>query len=240
MFQEGHLRIWIFAGSGILFLLVAAALVATLFLSDLAVSGINAGDQQVLVPSGNSISLENTHLGTSSWRIPKGREASTQVQMYVSNTSVQPGQKLTFYVSTQNDGTPYFIAIYRLGWYEGFGGRLMLSTSYQRGRDQGYYDEVNKTLVNCASCLSNSITGLVEANWQPSYTLTVPADWVTGVYLAKAVDKYGMQTYAPFDVRGNARSRYVVATSDTTYAAYNNWGNGSLYDREGRAPQMKR
>src|SRR5205823_994446 len=43
-------------------------------------------------------------------------------------------------------------------------------------------------------------------------------------------DSNDFQTYAPFDIRGNAHSVYIVATSDTTYQAYNNWGGYSLYD----------
>jgi len=234
MLRGDHAKLQIFVGS-VAFFVIAAVLIALLLSPDLLLSGKSVEDLQVSPSTNTVISLENTHLGTSAWKIPGGREATTQVQAYASATSVQPGQKLTFYVSTQKDGTPYLIAIYRLGWYGGYGGRLMTSTSYQIGHAQGYYDGVNKTLVKCASCLVNSSTGLVEANWKPSYTLTVPADWVTGVYLAKVIDTYGMQTYIPFDVRGNARSRYVVVTSDTTYAAYNDWGGNSLYDGDGKS-----
>ena len=72
----------------------------------------------------------------------------------------------------------------------------------------------------------------MEANWQPSYTFTIPPDWVTGVYLAKFADANGMQTYVPFDVRGNEHSTYVVVTTDTTYQAYNDWGGFSLYEAD--------
>ncbi len=180
-------------------------------------------------PISNTIANENAHQGTTSWQIPYDEGASTQIQAYASATSVSPGQTLTFYVSTQSEGTLYSISIYRLGWYEGLGGRLMSSQANQIGHAQGYYDASTKRLVGCTSCRVDSQTGLVEAHWQPSYTLTVPSDWTTGVYLAKFTDANDMQTYARFDVRGNAHSTYVVVTSDTTYAAYNNWGGNSLY-----------
>jgi hypothetical protein len=235
MFRGNHARLKLTLGSIAFFLIVAVALIALLYAPDLIASRMSVANQQEPLLSGNAIVIENAHPGTSSWEIPKEREATTQIQAYASATSVQPGQELTFYVSTQNSGTPYIIAIYRLGWYQGYGGRLMTATSYQIGQAQGYYDGVNKTLVKCVSCLVNSSTSLVEANWQPSYALTIPADWVTGVYLAKFIDVHGMQTYAPFDVRGNSLSRYVVVTSDTTYEAYNGWGGYSLYDEEGTA-----
>lgn len=234
MFRGNHTRLKLVAGSVIFFVIAAVILITLLSFPDLTTPRMSVADDQQAPPlSDNAIILENAHQGTSNWKIPKGREATTQIQAYASATSVQPGQKLTFYVSTQKDRTPYLIAIYRLGWYGGYGGRLMTSTPYQVGRAQGYYDRVNRVLLNCASCRVDSKTDLVEANWQPSYTLTVPLDWVTGVYLARFIDSYGMQTYAPFDIRGNTPSRYIAVTSDTTYAAYNNWGNYSLYEAEG-------
>ena len=177
----------------------------------------------------NVIVRENALLGTNSWQIPSGKGASTQIQAYASATSVSAGKTLTFYVSTQQEGTPYSIAIYRLGWYQGLGGRLETVQANQIGHAQGYYDPATNRLVNCTSCRIDMQTGLAEANWKPSYTLTVPSDWITGVYLAKFTDANEMQTYVPFDMRGNAHSTYVAVTSDTTYAAYNNWGGDSLY-----------
>ena len=42
---------------------------------------------------------------------------------------------------------------------------------------------------------------------------------MTGVYLAKCTDAQGKQTYVPFDVLGNGRSRYVAVTADIPLAA---------------------
>jgi hypothetical protein len=81
-------------------------------------------------------------------------------------------------------------------------------------------------------CLVDENTGLVEARWQPSYSLTIPQDWTTGVYLAKFTDQNGYETYAPFDVRGNTVATYIVVTSDNTYQAYNDWGGYSLYEAD--------
>jgi len=187
------------------------------------------------VSASNVIVRENALLGTTHWKIPGGQASSTQIQAYANATSVLPGQTLTFYVSTLKDATPYTIDIYRLGWYGGAGGRLMISLPNQLARAQGYYDYVNGTLAGCISCHVDVKTGLVEANWQPSYILTIPSDWVTGIYLAKFTDENGMQTYVPFDVKGSTHSLYVAVTPDTTYAAYNGWGGYSLYAARGSA-----
>src|SRR5207248_1410367 len=116
------------------------------------------------------------------------KAATTQIQAYASATSVQEGQKLSFYVSTQVQGMRYSIDIYRLGWYAGNGGRLIASLTDLVGRAQGYYDPVNHQLVGCNTCHVDRKLGLVEANWHASYTLTVPSNWTTGVYLAKFTD----------------------------------------------------
>jgi hypothetical protein len=196
----------------------------------LAVLTISRSASQLTAPSiRNVIVDENAHLGTSSWEIPSGKGASIQIQAYAGATSLMPGQRLTFYVSTQKEGTRYSIEIYRLGWYGGHGGRLMTSQANQVGHAQGYYDTHTHLLVHCSSCSVDTKSGLVECNWQPSYTLTVPSAWITGVYLAKFTDANGLQTYVPFDVRGNFQSSYVAVTPDTTYAAYNDWGGYNLY-----------
>jgi hypothetical protein len=106
-----------------------------------------------------------------------------------------------------------------MAWQDGLSGHV-----------QGRYDSALRKLKDCRSCRVNTDTGLVEANWKPSYSLTVPLDWTTGVYLAKFTDAKGIQTYVPFDIRGNFHSRYIAVTPDTTYAAYNSWGGYSLYE----------
>ena len=141
-----------------------------------------------------------------------------------------PGNTITFYVSTHKNGTLYWIDIYRLGWYQGYGGRLVASLGSQIGRDQGYYDQSSQILLDCGLCHFDKRTGLIEADWIPSYKMTVPSAWTTGVYLAKFTDANGMQTYTPFDVLGNFKSEYVVVTPDTTNEAYNDWGGYSLYN----------
>jgi hypothetical protein len=186
----------------------------------------------------NPVQRENDHLGTTTWRIPPGKESTVEIQAYASAPSVPVEHWITFYASTQKAGTPYSIGIYRLGWYNGLGGRLMAPPVNLIGQAQGYYAVTvqlgitKHVLVNCASCLVNAKTGLIEANWQPSYKLYIPTDWTTGVYLAKFTDFRGRQTYVPFDVVGNFHALAVVVTPDTTYQAYNTWGGYSLYDND--------
>jgi hypothetical protein len=171
---------------------------------------------------------ENALPGTTNWRIPDAQAASVQIQAYASAFSVSPGHALTFYISTQSAGTPYTVEFYRLGWYGGAGGRLLL-TRHSIGAAQGYYDPSSKRLVGCSSCQIDQTTKLIDANWNPSLRLRIPDDWVTGLYVAKLIDANGWQAYVSFEVRGNEYSRYIAVLADNTTAAYNDWGGYSLY-----------
>jgi hypothetical protein len=185
----------------------------------------------------NDIARENARPGTQEWHISAGEEALTEIQAYASATSVSAGDELSFFVSTLSDGDDYTIAVYRLGWYGGDGARLMAPKRSLKGQAQGFYDWHARRLSNCESCRVDSTSGLVEANWRPSYTLTVPPDWTTGVYLAKFTHgPSGKSRYAPFVVRGNYHSTYLAVTSDNTYQAYNLWGGSSLYDSDDEIP----
>ncbi len=135
---------------------VVVVLVATLFIARYlqlpGVSKANPNKPVTVVTTSQTIIRENALPGTTSWSIPNGLGATTEIQAYASTTSVLPGHTITFYVSTQNDGTAYSIDIYRLGWYGGAGGRLMTSRIRQIGQAQGYYDSQTHRLVNCRSC----------------------------------------------------------------------------------------
>ena len=105
-----------------LFAFVGVALIILLFGLDLIPSPFARGGlTQAFLPravtsADNAIVRENALLGTTGWQIPDGKEASTQIQAYAGATSVLPGHNLTFYVSTQKEGTPYSISIYPVSY----------------------------------------------------------------------------------------------------------------------------
>lgn len=226
----------------LLFLTVGLALTVFLVGPDLVINGgrvqAKLAPQGLSTSQGNPIQRENAHQGTTAWQIPPGKEASVEIQAYAGAPSVPIEHWITFYVSTEKEGAPYSVSIYRLGWYNGLGGRLMAQQTNLIGHAQGYYGTTvhlgisKHVLVNCTSCIVDARTGLVEANWQPSYKLYIPTAWTTGVYLAKFIEVGGKQTYVPFDVIGNFKSLGVVVTPDTTYQAYNTWGGYSLYNND--------
>src|SRR5439155_333178 len=75
--------------------------------------------------TGNPIVVENQQPGTNQWQLGNAAtDTGGEVKGYASATSVNKGESLTFYVSV-NPAQTYSIDIYRMGWYQGLGGRLM-------------------------------------------------------------------------------------------------------------------
>ena len=87
--------------------------------------------------------------------------------------------------------------------------------------------------------LRDATTGLVDAgNWSVSASWNVPADAVSGVYIAKLVRQDGTfgENHIPFIVRDDSSNSDVVfQTSDTTWQAYNGWGGANFYGGNGPA-----
>src|SRR5205809_1991268 len=126
----------------------------------------------------NPIVIENQQTGSSGWQLATWvSDAQGQIKGYASATSVNKGTPITFYV-TVNPAQTYTIDIYRIGWYEGLGGRLRLHVDPLDGVQQ-------------PPCDSDPATGMLACNWTPAYTLTIPNDWTSGVYAALLTNAQG-------------------------------------------------
>src|SRR5260370_8861450 len=162
----------------------------------------------------NPIQTENALAGTTAWQLTNPA-TNREIEGYASLTSVNAGGQISFFVST-NDAS-YHLEMYRMGWYGGAGGRLVLSAVQRTGFLQ-------------PMPVADSTTGLIECNWTSPYTLTIPTIWVSGFHLVKLTGSSGKQSYIIFVVRNDAyASTYLFQSSVTTYQAYNNWGGKSLY-----------
>ncbi|HEX8857603.1 MAG TPA: N,N-dimethylformamidase beta subunit family domain-containing protein [Actinomycetes bacterium] len=180
--------------------------------------------------SPNPVVVENQQPGTDQWRITKpGDDIKQQVKGYASATSVNLGGTITLFVSV-NPTQTYSIDVYRIGYYQGLGGRLMLHVDSQQG-------------VTQPTCPMDATTGMIACNWSSSYQLTVPTSWTSGIFLAKLTNAAGYENYIIFAVRDDGRqSALLYQESVTTHEAYNNYpddapsGSGapatgkSLYD----------
>ena len=79
----------------------------------------------------NVIQAENAKPGTADWQLTAPADAPT-VEGYASHTSVNRGETIRFFVSS--DAPTYTLAIYRMGWYGGDGGRLVHSATLPGSR----------------------------------------------------------------------------------------------------------
>ena len=177
----------------------------------------------------NPIVVENQHPGSDQWRVTRGADdIKKQIEGYAGATSTNKGGSITFFV-TVNPVQTYTIDVFRMGWYQGKGGRLL--------QHVGPLDGVRQP-----PCPRDASTGLIDCNWSPSHTLSVPTTWTSGIYLALLTNAQGYQSYINFVVRDDARTGGLLyQESVATYQAYNNWPNDfatgkSLYPYDSFGP----
>jgi len=161
----------------------------------------------------NAIVIENQEPGTTQWRANFGSTASDaggQIKGYASATSVNKGENITFYVSV-NPAQTYTIDVYRMGWYQGLGGRLVQ-----------HIGPLNGTLQ--PACPTDATTGMIECQWASAYTLATQSSWTSGIYLALLTNAQAYQNYIVFVVRDDSRVAALLYQQPvTTYQAYNNY-----------------
>jgi hypothetical protein len=203
---------------------ISVAATAALLAALLAAAPANA--QAPCDPPVNEIACENSKPGThsSDWQVSGAGDLS--IQGFATQMSVDQGSTIDFKVKT--DATDYRVEIYRTGWYGGLGARLVDTVQPPAGLPQTQ-----------PSCLTELTTGLIDcANWSVSATWQVPADAVSGVYIARLERAdTGGASHITFVVRDDdGASDLIVQTSDTTWQAYNSYGGMSLYNSSPGTP----
>jgi hypothetical protein len=173
-------------------------------------------------PPGNPIVTENRKQGDPSWVI-NNLAQNHEIEGYASAPSVNRGETISFFVNTPESG--YTMKIFRMGWYGGAGGRLMMDPISLPGTQQP------------PPSAPDPDTGFYECNWASTYQLKIPdnpadpTDWASGFYLVKLTgnDSHTEQ-YMIFIVRDDVRkSDLLYQSASNTYEAYNGWGGRSFY-----------
>ncbi|HEX7610111.1 MAG TPA: N,N-dimethylformamidase beta subunit family domain-containing protein [Solirubrobacteraceae bacterium] len=189
-----------------------------------AAGGASAGGAyRWLVPTvgaAPSVAAENAARGTSAWRLPGpasliGGAAHGAISGYVAEQAIAPSATQSIYVDAPGAGTVR-ISVYRMGWYGGLGGRLVLRSAALRA-------------VRQPPCAHNAQTGLTECDWHATLSFPIPAALASGVYIAKLRASTGAESDCLFIVRPAAPARVMVQIPTSTYEAYNAWGGDSLY-----------
>jgi hypothetical protein len=133
---------------------------------------------------------------------------------YVAEPAVGPGQTERIYASAPGAAT-LRVAIFRIGWYGGAGGREVLAS-----------DALPATVQ--PPCTHRYATGLTECDWHPSLSFVIPPALPSGIYIAKLSARTGTSDCI-FVVRASAPQPLLAQLPTSTYEAYNAWGGDSLY-----------
>src|SRR5215470_13235063 len=203
---------------------VISATILALALS--ACSGSSRSSTSSAMPaSANPVQRENSRPGTSGWEVSAG--VGTVIIGYASETSVAPGQSFHLHVAAP-PGSLYRVLVYRLGWYRGAGGRLIMCVPGCRSS--------HAAIAQPPPTTPGSVTGLFRAPWRVTDRVEIPPAAVSGYYEAKLEIVGGAYAGAvgsvPLIVRQSPAapaSAVLVQVPVNTWEAYNPWGGKSLY-----------
>jgi hypothetical protein len=178
----------------------------------------------------NPIAIENARPGSTDWRLTKvarhddelyerGWKRRTGIEAYASRTSVAAGDTLDIHVSTDPAAT-YSVRIFRMGYYGGTGARLMRTIGPLQGTAEATPADGPRNVIEC--------------RWRVGFSLEIPSDWLSGVYLGKLSTlpspsgqyldlELASESYVIFVVRDSRRADLLFQTSDMTWLAYNRW-----------------
>ena len=175
------------------------------------------------MPTAPWLIAENAKRGTLNW-ICNHNQPDHALEGFASQVSAVPGDDVAVFVSTTARAVQ--VQAYRMGYYQGLGGRLVVQTDFVPAK------------VQAAPVVTPGI-GTVTCPWSPTLTLNITKDWLPGCYLLKLVGDGGEEQFVPLTIRDDASmASYVFQNSVTTWQAYNLWGSYSLYygpDSAGRS-----
>ena len=183
----------------------------------------------------NLVQQENLLPGSTDWQLTRIRLdksdgiRSPVIEGYCSKQSVKAGDTLDIFVSCKPE-VRFRLELFRTGYYSGRGARLMKTLGPFEGKEQPLPEVGARRLREC--------------QWDKSVSLTIPEDWISGVYVGRLTtmptsgDEPYWQSYVVFIVKDDRPSDILLQCSDNTWQAYNRWPDTfSLYDN-GISPSM--
>jgi hypothetical protein len=195
---------------------MSRALVSTLALSALLPLGQGA---RAAAADPNPVVIENQRpgVGPEVWDLTL--PSVPLIEGFTTDISYNRGETVAFKIRAEVSS--YRIDVYRVGYYGGKGARQVATVTPQA--PPAPQPACTALPVDCGA-------------WSVSATWPIPADAVSGIYVAKLVRTDGTADGAGhivFVVRDDGRhSAVLMQASDTTWQAYNSWGGpkSSLYN----------
>ena len=124
----------------------------------------------------NLIQQENAKPGSRDWQLTRMRLDKSEgirssfIEGFCSRQSVKAGEQLDIFVSAK-PAAKFKIEIFRTGYYGGRGARLMTELGPFDAHEQPVPPVGERRLREC--------------KWEKTATLTIPDDWISGVYLGR-------------------------------------------------------
>jgi len=160
-----------------------------------------------------AVKAENAKPGSNAWNIWIGADDS--IQGYFDTTSAAVGDTPKLFVSTTSP--QWKVEAWRMGWYNGAGGRLIWSSPMQTGIRQPGPNQDSKT-------------NMIAANWTNPLPIEIDDSFVPGCYLFRLSTTAGDGRMVPLTIRDDSsKAAYLFMNAVTTWQAYNLWGGYSLY-----------
>lgn len=164
---------------------------------------------------------ENQRPGSAAWRITTAPPGT--ISGFANRTYAAAGDTVTLYVST--NAARWHAEAYRMGHYQGLGGRLVWRSAEVPGRLQPPCPLVAG--VNMITC----------ATWSPSLEVPITPAFPPGDYMFKLVGSGGQQSYLPLTVWDPAsHATYLVKNDVLTWQAWNPYGGYDYYAGRGACP----
>ncbi|MFL6111060.1 MAG: N,N-dimethylformamidase beta subunit family domain-containing protein [Catenulispora sp.] len=161
--------------------------------------------------------VENQLAGTTAWQDAKRTRAGS-VNGYLNRVSAQCGDTVTAYLSSPVPVSAATLSAYRMGYYNGTGGRLV-------------WEAKHLTVGPQAQATVTGTERLTEAPWKASLSFRVSEKWTPGYYLLVVRAPGQSPSSIPLVVRADGDAAPLgFQASVLTYQAYNTFGGHSAYN----------
>lgn len=165
------------------------------------------------VATASWVEVENARPGDATWLAGDGAPAGT-LEAYTDTPSLALGETLSVFVSSTT--ARLTAKIYRVGYYQGLGARLI--------------ETINDIAAHVRVVPAPDALGTVDCDWPVTFRLELDARYLPGQYLIRLENPAGRFRFVPFLVRDDASTAtFLYLSAVTTWQAYNTWGGFSLY-----------
>jgi len=172
----------------------------------------------------SSLVSANAKVKASGWEIPS-RNFSADTAGFATPFSALPGE--TIGISLTCTAPSFFLTIYRMGFYGGAGGKLVMKTQVQPCNNQ-------------TQTVMDRTTHFVAEKWNVTTRLET-SKLSPGMYLARINASDGHESFVPFVLKDKiTKNRIVISVPFQTSLAYNTYTGQSAYGKNGNFSERAR